>query len=814
MRPVSSTQWNRRPGRGGGNKSPREPIEYVYQVSVLSSCLNQLRQQANLVNQNQNRYLETFLFPSISEIADDYHDYLSETFHLRKIKIEAFGDQTRVFYYIEDIERTIAMLETAISEFNQYSAEVIDEDNFHYKRIKLWKYFRLSSKGIKNQVEPISDFASLRLAVEFIEEIDNFDVIVAQAAMEVGIEASVDRYGIINISEIQQNSPQRLERFTDILSNYDKIQHIRLDGFVSTIEQSEQGQMIQRTEYIIQEIEDDAPVVAVVDSGVQRHELTEPFLLDTGLDYTNFDEETGQINPNGGNPFIDNADHGTSVACEIAYGRNIQDYFISQTAEELIPIAKVFPVKVFEDKRNGKVPYKEIFDFEGDFAEAVQRYDIKIINISFSSIATKDFEDINLSEAAMLMDRFAKRFNVIFVVCAGNIQLDHLEDLIGKNPELEFYSRPRRFSNPPHSESFKYINVGPPSDLLSGIVVGSCWPQDGHNHTPSSFNRSYSFLNSKTPYFKPDVLSIGGGDAPIDLSNSPPRLCKFSARIPLISSHFGFLNMSVGTSFSAPRVSRALVVGLLKYQDLSPVALKCLFLHKTSNYKISKNKRGQDFGLSSCQNDKFIFSTICDKQGGFYLDSETQFFDDTEDEVTILLEGTVTNGGIVTYDVPIASLLGDGTKRKSNKLELKLSICHMPQVASTGRKVLIKNANPFHVAGMVHLNSINPTYNYRRGRNNYTDQCIKKDAQGVILGWTTDYYVNFYSVFSQSSKLYVKDDLIQILNGHESVKVSVRGYSRSDRVESQSFAMIFSMKDMGATGTLRNRVNVQISNAL
>ncbi len=798
---IASRPWKKRPGFDRNRVV--EPGDYGFQAGNLNACFSRFKNQSELVREGINRYLEIQLFPEPQELKEDYFRYLGEQYALTLKKIESAGMHSRAHFQIENLDLLLRNLEQVIREFEGYSQEQIAATDFTAGRIKLWRYFQLSTSQTKNRVEPVEDFDALRLKVDFIESAPDFSSVVSAAAISSGIDATLYPNGIISIKQIRENGARRVADFAERLSQYDKIHFIKLDDFVSTIESPLQGGRLEEREYVIQRIAPDAPVVAVIDTGVQSHILTNSFLTDDGLDY-----RSGVSDPRIAAPFVDNVGHGTAVAAEIAYGKSIEEYLIAKNEEYLIPLVKIFPVRIADTTKNFTVPYDKIFDINGHFAEAVRRYNIKLVNISFASTQQKSFEEEKISEAANLMDRFAKELGVTFIVCVGNIDFGKLESLIAADSSFLFFQRPNGYGEPTANPLFKCINIGAPSDLLSGVVVGSCYPQKS-KFVVSTFNRSYSFDSVRNGYSKPDVLAIGGGDAPVDLESLPARVCNSSQRVSVLSQHESFLAQQIGTSFSTPRVTRALAIAIIKYPDISPETLKCLFLHKASNYMAPDKKYGMNFGTVNLQRRSIEFADIYKGFGSLTEVNESDFFEDSEDEISFIIEGAVPAEKMISYRVPLAAMLGDGTTARTNKMELKLSICTLPRSTRTG-EVSLKSANPFHVAAFMHVNSLVPTRTMIFAGRQYRDQCIRSNTPGIILGWTSDYQVRHFPTFSIQSKMYRKDKLAALLGSGDSATITVRGLSESAAQTTAKFAIVFSVKDLGATGEIRNRIRINV----
>lgn len=797
----SRREWKKRPAGGPVSvKVEKTPEEYEYQLKVLSDCLLGFFQEKNLVQSKINEYLEVSFFFDYLDIDKKYMDELLNH-GLKVVLVEKLVEGTQIYFKIINYDKAYGYLSLLLKQFDDYVYNGVD---LVLKRIKLWKYFRLSTRDVKDGATfYVHSFNRLSLRIDFIENIPKkeFREYVLSAAIKSSIDISniFIKKNVIVIEDIP-DSERRSKNFIQKIASFDKVRFVSLGDFVSYVERGLEGQKIDYSEMRLAKVGSAAPVIAVIDSGVQMGYLTRDFLVG-GLDFTNRKSILS------GNPYVDNLGHGTAVACEIVYGENINDYFMNKSASMLYPLAKIFSVKVFDNENENDVDYENIFKIGGEFSKAVAKFNIKVVNISFNKTVPKDFDEISVSKSADLLDAFAEKYNVIFVVSTGNILPEFLKKLSNKYRGLEFYKRPNYFLHVNNKKYEREINIAPPAEQISGITVGSC-EQQRSKVVVSSFSRSFK-LSTKSYFAKPDVVAVGGGDYPVDLSNSVPEFCFSSGRKPVVHPSFQYLELGAGTSFSAPRVSRALGMGLIKYPDLSAEELKGIFLHKISNYKISCKKNG--FLNSIIQKYNFEFDNSFRGKGALLEKEGDIIFSDTENQVTFILKGKIRSGEILTYEVPIAKMLGDGTRNMYNKLQLKTSVCILPS-SKHGSNLTLESSNTFHIAALTHSASLSPTTIIYKPKKVFKDQCIKMQTPGVLVnGWTCDYYNKHKPTFSSKYKNYIKDELLDLIGHDDKINISVRGLdSNNINNEEKTFALIFSVEDLGATGQIRNDINIEL----
>jgi hypothetical protein len=786
----------------------KDPDKYRFQASVLLNDLNALEEKKADILNRTNQYLEVDFLAN--DISSEYITFLNNN-GFKNISTFQLGFGVQSYFKIDNYEDAIKYLSEAIKTLKKYSFEEITKDEVTEKRITLWKSFRLSTPKIKEKASIyIKQFDRLRIDINFIEKesLIDFSQQILASAKEEGVELE-----IINDSLYIDNIPdgiRKTKNFLEKISRIDKIRSIVLSEFVSFVENQTTGLEKKISNVKIEEVSDNAPVIATLDSGVEKGFLTEKFLLE-GLDYTN--KEGG---PTKGDPFKDTSDHGTGVACEIVYGKNLVEYFLTGEAESLIPLFKIFPIKVLSGGESSDVNYEKIFSLTGPFAEAVKKYNIKIVNISLGSVRPKEFNNGMLSRTGQILDTFASTFGVIFIVAVGNIKLERLEELTKKYPDLLFYKTPTELKRD-EDKLEEEVNISIPADLTSGISVGSCVKQKS-KYAVSSFSKSFS-LEAAGYMGKPDVLSIGGGDWPIDLKKNPPIFHESLSPAIVVSRDFSRLKCENGTSFSAPRITRALGICQIKYPSMSVESMRGLLLHKLSNFKTTASKLGVTNNNGSAktleeidtsfQNNNCKFHKAFCGQGTLTDISENSLLTDSDDEATILIEGTVKSKQLVTYEVPIIKLLGDKSKNKTNKLRLKLSVSILPTV-SEAKNVTLSASNKFHVSAVAHIGATSPTMTKKRGKIDLKNQCISNDSSDIILKWTSDYKSKFNPTFKISEKDFIKDDLIKILGDDDTINISLRGINKNDEEENKRFTIIFSIEDLGATGQIRNQINVKL----
>jgi hypothetical protein len=450
--------------------------------------------------------------------------------------------------------------------------------------------------------------------------------------------------------------------------------------------------------------------------------------------------------------------------------------------------------------------------------DAIKKYDIKYINLSVGSLASKPHDSIALSKAAKILDAFAKKHNVLFTIASGNIEREDLTDLAERDPSLSFFNRNKQTLKT--RRDFSKINIGSPADSLNSITVGSCYHQADGRLVVSSFSRSFH-LSLPGYTQKPEVLAWGGGDYSIDLSTDSPRFNFSSCRACFITNDHHYLNFDNGTSFSSPLVARALAIGSLIYPDVPAQTIKNIFLHKISGSRSQVNAR--KYGTSG-QNQKQqkslkFHSSFCGI-GSLSGQDEDMCFQDGDGEESIVIEGSIDDGKIYTYEIPIQEMLAKLNLPLKNKINLRMSVNSMASYDESLSKhsTPLTKANDFHIGAMVHYSDLNPTTVIEKtdgkgGVRVYRDQAISAsspEAGRILINWTSNYQ-GYLPNFAQGESKMLYEDFLDELKGGDTLKISVRGLRKDESVpDSKPFSLVFSMEDGGATVTTSAEVEINV----
>lgn len=263
------------------------------------------------------------------------------------------------------------------------------------------------------------------------------------------------------------------------------------------------------------DVEGDAPVVVVVDSGISEHHATlQGWVVGRRSDVA---------------PAYRNSVHGTFVAGLICWGHQLNPTLPS-IAE--VPCA-LFDLQVLPNSDPNHGDTGTLFENEllATLETALQNNanEYKVWNLSLSSDEICSLDEF--SNLAQEFDNLQEKYQVSFVISAGN------------------YSTPPLLNYPRTLQQNDSGRITAPADSVLGITVGAISqinlePNGPKKHQPAAFSRHGPGPNY---IIKPDLIHYGGSCS-IDLSEI--RGIRSVGR--------SGLSEDLGTSFSTPLVSRML----------------------------------------------------------------------------------------------------------------------------------------------------------------------------------------------------------------------------------------------------------------
>lgn len=310
---------------------------------------------------------------------------------------------------------------------------------------------------------------------------------------------------------------------------------------------------------------DDAPILAVIDSGVRSgHPLIAPGLFNA-------------VTLSGEFPTaLDGAGHGTHVAALALHGpldAAIASGFLPR------PLCRILAIRLLDDA--GNVPNETLY--EKDLEESI-RYaadaGARVVNLSIGDRDTI-YRGPRSTPVAALLDQLARELGIVIVVPTGNVHVasysDVDEDLVDQYPSRLVASDETRLLDP--APAALALTVG---GLVAGAAAGGLRHREvatlrpmGQPGWPSPFTRRGPGIGGAV---KPE-LSAPAGSLAVDLAGA--RVVD-DAELSVVSAAAKpperLLAVDSGTSFAAPIVSRAASAVLARYPEASANLVRALVL--------------------------------------------------------------------------------------------------------------------------------------------------------------------------------------------------------------------------------------------
>lgn len=337
------------------------------------------------------------------------------------------------------------------------------------------------------------------------------------------------------------------------------------------------------------------PIIGVIDSGISDKNK---FLKDWIYDREVFVPKNLQDNS-----------HGTAVASVIQYGNELNG--IKSTGHQRFKFLDVIAI-------GSTISEDDLMDI---IYKVVDKhcYNVKIWNLSINSVVNV-CNDYSLSDFAMFIDDVQTKFDVQFVISAGN------------------YNSKRYW--PPIVDHKELDRVTSPADSILGLTVGSV--------SQNESNTSIVKINEPSPFSrrgpgaifvqKPELVDYGGNYNSVGIHKD------LGVRV---FDEFGSVKEMIGTSFSAPRVTRKLAEVYYSIAKSSMVMAKTLLLHSTKMSQVSYN------------GDLELFKYV---GFGMAYEDTTQILSCTPHKMTMAFEYTLENGRVLELlDFPFPeSLIQNG----------------------------------------------------------------------------------------------------------------------------------------------------------
>jgi hypothetical protein len=309
----------------------------------------------------------------------------------------------------------------------------------------------------------------------------------------------------------------------------------------------------------VNEPEGDAPVVGLIDSGVlSGHPILEPAVVDAVA-----------IHPEFGGVGEDGSGHGSMVAGIYLYG----DVLTAARAGEFQADFWLASVRVLDEDARVPVSVNWVKAISEAVVYLAESWQTRVINISIGDCEAP-FGGGKSTPLAAELDTLARRYRLIFVISAGNLDETEIEHERWPAYLLEGTGA---LLDPGQASAAITVGAISSSDGLTPADVGSTLEATAvaRSAGPAPFTRIGPGVRGA---IKPE-LNANGGNCRLDHNSGELRT---DAAIEVVSASARFperlYDTAVGTSFAAPAVANVAGRLLARYPGYSANAIRALML--------------------------------------------------------------------------------------------------------------------------------------------------------------------------------------------------------------------------------------------
>ena len=689
-----------------------------------------------------------------------------------------------VLFYIENTD--------SFSEFSRllelfYNAsENEDPTDKDYHIITLIQSFEfLSSEKIKKSITTGHLLMSLTDQLSGVEQWEKIKKVLFTYLEEKSIFITAISEGVFEMMNAEEYIDEITDNF-DIIQKIQSIPPIRVTpGAFGTPRFSWGFRTVPNA---------NLPIVAVIDTGVDRTEPLEPLMK-------------GEVSILD-RPMGIGCDHGTQVASLIAFGKKIID-----TTDQKEANANLYSIQLLY-REEGAPSYKKLKD---EIIYAHKEYGIRIFNLSVCGLSLE--YNAPISEYAIMLDELAYTYDLLIFIATGNLEYDYIENVAElNNTGQDLTSYPKHFYNITDRDLSQPTNLGSPAESMNNISVGAIAYNNRnditdltHSHTlPAYYTRKFHLdyaerINGSDFFkgqmnkniFKPDIL-MAGGDWHAEESK---MIVLGRGQTP----NDYYIHLS-GTSLATPLAANIAAQIINKYPGLSMQSVKALLINSSETTKIDvllegiilqcKEKEAQSqFGRSFNnlgRKDKMSISRkynparLAKYIEGYGVPDEEKCLNSTNKRVTIIVEDTINSKHYKVQHIKLPDYLLNASKK--NVLKITGTLCFKFSPIKDDQI----SYNPVHISFNI-LNaqsdiqtSVEVLANEKKGGIPYIDSDERKKLLAIktsMESWSEDFWYVNRQIFSNTQQKSVninKGDLQKVNN---EIAVAIRCVGKSNYID-------------------------------
>lgn len=524
-------------------------------------------------------------------------------------------------------------------------------------------------------------------------------------------------------------------------------------------------------------VEDDLPIVCVVDTGIQNSvEPLKDLVTAISIDHI------------GTTAYWDDAGHGTAVAGLIAFGTDFYD----ASLEEISAKARLAVLKVIHQENDDL----NVVSLIKDIRELYLSYGIRIFNISLNLPGSKPYNG-PIGRFAYELDKLAYELDILIVNSVGNYSFSDLDYLVFEgslDPKSHYPSFYYRTNPDIVGHSCEFTNLQEPSESMNNISVGALagnlenMTTDGitpAKEYPAYYTRKFHWDVSTTingsqlkksqrnkHLVKPDVVFEGGDylsqQAAMEVLTSPQDK----------SPYFGRM---AGTSLATPLVTSMIAQLVKEYPELQMTSIKALLINAAEP---PAGTNPPHFGLTAGKK-------LYRKLTGFGRPNPDRLLESTEDSITFVIEDIITFDDFYSFNLRFP----DWVLSTQNKIELTATLVYKFLPVPNNHLAYL----PLHISfGIFRPMDISVL----------SHQDLENFQLRPGVSWAEDHFGVEDRVFSNVQKLSFSISSQHFDSDNPSVSIAMRCYGKSNipdwasrllKNEDHPFSLVISLREIPKT---------------
>ncbi|MFT3737968.1 MAG: S8 family serine peptidase [Breznakibacter sp.] len=755
-----------KPRLGGGNgnnenEDDNEAPDYEPMANEFRECVNNFNWNIQL--RHDNRILELDSHFDLIEITfqgsfnqEKFQSHYIAEFGIEPIRFSLFNKKG--LFAIEDEEKFRHFL----NQINNFIARHIDDAQVNYDgKIRFIRNFKLLTTN--DMIGNIDNYDVVHLSFlngqSFIEE---SHIVPQKRALVEYLESNNIEYSFNRNDGEVYHIDNNILRV--LLNNFDFI-YASCSGSGAIIQPSTHNTPHRDYGFEITNIEDDLPIIGVIDSGISKQTPLAPIIVG----------EENEFNTTSTSSFIDNADHGTGVAAFAAFGTKlIPDYRGEVEAD-----AKVLPIKIIDDS-TGSISQQKTIEL---IRRAHNDYGVRIftLTIGYTNFPLKDNEEY--SSYARMLDEITSELDILIFISTTNNNLNI-------NNRTDY---PDKFLH-------QSANIAPPAESMNNITIGASannYELDNHRGLaydkdfPAIYSRKFHYNFDDTDAFnqstsnkhlkKPDIL-IGGGDfSEYNIHGINMYVDDGSSCLEVLSSDLSERTIrKLGTSYSTPLAANLAARLLKMYPNLNMQTIKAMLINSSNELKL-----GDTFNN---------FSNFCKNR---ILGHGTPFlntlYNSNDDVVTLIIEDTILPNHIKTFPIHLPDYLRQA-KRMNSLLKIsstlafkfnpkpdnQLLYCPLHLTFAIGKNLNLEESEIIELVDE-ETGEIK-SKNVEIGYNGNSSKMLKISASST--GWVQDFYYR-NKIVSNVQKSIINVSKQNIIDENGSLKIAINSAFHKQLTEAE-----------------------------